>query len=207
MIKWAYSIRNKGKLSLLLMVIVGVVLLNHFKERSNAEKMSKAMTAMYQDRLMVEGYIYDISRAFSEISKQYQESITENPQYLNQKIEYIDNRIELFQKTQLTVAEEQHLRHLAERVEKIKQSPSGRLLVSEMEKHIMLSLAELQTLSHIQMEEGKAIISQTERIIHSGERLAQLEIVALLLILVLVQTLIISTKSFNLGHKLPFKLN
>lgn len=205
--KWAYSIRNKGKLSLLLMVIVGVVLLNHFKERSTANKMSKAMTAMYQDRLMVEGYIYDISLAFSEIRKHYQESTAENPHFLNQKIEYIDNRIKLFQKTQLTVAEEQHLRHLAERVEKIKQAPSGRLVVSEMEEYIMLSLAELQKLSQIQMEEGKAIISQTERIINSGERFAQMEIVALLLVLILIQTLIISSRSLHPGHRAPFKLN
>ncbi len=205
--KWAYSIRNKGKLSLLLMVIVGVVLLNHFKERSNANKMSKAMTAMYQDRLMVEGYIYDISLAFSEIRKHYQESTTENPQFLNEKIEFIDDRIELFQKTQLTVAEEQHLRHLVERVDKIRSSPLGGLLLSDLEKQITLSLAELQKLSRIQMEEGKAIISQTEKIIHSGESFAQLEIVALILVLLLIQTLIISSNRLHPGHMAPFKLN
>ncbi|SHM98931.1 Four helix bundle sensory module for signal transduction [Cyclobacterium lianum] len=205
--KWAYSIHNKGKLSVLLMVIVGVVLINHFNERNNADKMRKAMTAMYQDRLMVESHIYEIALAFSAIREYYQESTKKTDQFLLQKINRIDTRIELIQKTQLTAEEERHLLHLADWVSKIRQPSAGGLVVPEMEKHISLSLAELEKLSEIQTEEGKAIILQTERIIHSGERFAELEMVALLLTLLLIQILIISNRSLHPLTKIPYKLN
>lgn len=206
--KWIYSIRNKRKLSLLLMAIVGVVLLNHYQEKSNANKLRGAMAAIYKDRLMVEGYIYSISLNLSQMRTYLQEDHPESTnQLLIRHIERIDRLTSLFLETQLTVAEEQHLRHLIGTVETINGSLSTTFSEAEMEAYINLALEDLQKLSSIQLEEGELILSQTEKIFHSGERFAQLEMVALVLILILVQTLIISARVFGGKPKLPYNLN
>ena len=136
------SIQTKASFHCLLMVIVGVRFYSTIlKERSNANKMSKAMTAMYQDRLMVEGYIFRHFTGFFRKSENiYQESPAETPHFLNQKLN-TSNRIQLFQiNPNWTVAEEQTSPPFGRAdVEKIKQASSGSLsLVSEMEEYIML---------------------------------------------------------------------
>ncbi|WP_162417746.1 MCP four helix bundle domain-containing protein [Cyclobacterium roseum] len=206
--KWVYSIRNKRKLSLLLLAVVGVVLLNHFQERSNADKMRTAMAAIYQDRLLVEGYIYDISLNLSEMRAALQE---EKPKQqhpaLAKNLEQINRLTGLFQETELTTAEEQHLRHLVGTVEKIGSLLTEDVSKLKMEAQLATAMDELQKLSSIQLEEGEQILSQSEKIFHSGERFAQLEIVALILILVLVQTLIFSADVFNRKTGIPYHLN
>ncbi len=206
--KWVYSIRNKRKLSLLLLAVVGVVLLNHFQERSNADKMRTAMAAIYQDRLLVEGYIYDISLNLSEMRVALQEEKAERQHSaLAKNLERINGLTGLFQETELTTSEEQHLRHLVGTVDKISGLLTEDLSKLEMEAQLTTAMDELQKLSSIQLEEGEQILSQSEKIFHSGERFAQLEIVALILILVLVQTLIFSANVFNRQTGIPYHLN
>ncbi|WP_163386975.1 hypothetical protein [Cyclobacterium jeungdonense] len=190
------------------MAIVGVVLLNHFQERSNADKMRTAMAAIYQDRLLVEGYIYDISLNLLEMRAALQEEKPDQTNsFLAKKIERINRLTGLFQETQLTTAEEKHLRHLVETVEKISGSLSGNISDLAMEANITLAMEDLQKLSSIQLEEGEQILSRTEKIFHSGERFAQLEMVALILILILVQTLVISARVFSSKSNIPYNLN
>ncbi|WP_162342915.1 MCP four helix bundle domain-containing protein [Cyclobacterium salsum] len=206
--KWVYSIRNKRKLSLLLLAVVGVVLLNHFQERSNAGKMRTAMAAIYQDRLLVEGYIYDISLNLSEMRVALQEEKAERQHSaLAKNLDRINRLTELFQETELTTAEEQHLRHLVGTVDTIGGLLTRNASTLKMEAQLTTAMDELQKLSSIQLEEGEQILSQSEKIFHSGERFAQLEIAAIILILVLVQTLIFSANVFNRETGVPYHLN
>ena len=67
--KWAYSISNKITASILLFVVLGVVVLNNILERKNAREIQQVVTTIYNDRLVVEGYIYRYSERLHEFAE------------------------------------------------------------------------------------------------------------------------------------------
>ena len=55
---WALAIKRKITAALLLLSVVGLVLLTNWSEQRNARRIAAAVTTIYEDRLVVEGYIF-----------------------------------------------------------------------------------------------------------------------------------------------------
>lgn len=58
--KWTYSIKNKMTAATLLFAVITIVFINNLVERWNSEKINATITTIFDDRFMVESYIFNI---------------------------------------------------------------------------------------------------------------------------------------------------
>jgi hypothetical protein len=206
------SILLKRKFQALL--VIGVLLLllygKNLLERQSFRSISSAFTAVYNDRLVVEGYIFEISDDLFLIQKlidhcniDYDYSRVVNEITAHERS--ILATVEEFEKTSLTEQEASYLadfRAIIERDLVIKNydllySDSSGVNLAQVKIYddkISQAREDLQNLSKIQIDEGEKIISKTKILINRSQIWAQFE-VALLIILVVVMFLLLFKKT------------
>ncbi len=196
------------------LIIIGILLLifyaKNLVERESFRSISEAFTEVYNDRLVVEGYIFDISDRLFQIQKLIDHC---NIDYDYSKVideitgheQSILKTIETFEKTKLTDEEASYLSDfkaiilhdlVIKNYDLLYSDSSGvnREQVKIYDKKISQARADLLNLSKIQMEEGEKLISKTKILINRSQIWAQFE-VALLIILVVVMFLLLFRKS------------
>ncbi len=195
-------------------VIIGILLLllygKNMLERQSFRSIGSAFTEVYNDRLVVEGYIFEISDDLFQIQKlidhcnidyDYSKVINEITTHENSILATIVE----FEKTRLTDQEASYLADFKAIIEKdlviknydlLYSDSSGvnRQQVKIYDKKISQARGDLQNLSKIQMDEGEKVISKAKILINRSQIWAQFE-VALLIILVVVMFLLLFRKS------------
>lgn len=186
------------------LVIIGLLMLLMFgtnlTERQAFKNISTTFTEVYNDRLVVEGYIFRISENLFRIQKlvdhcdnnyDYSKVVDEIAVHERSILDIVDN----FEKTNLTASEEQYLTDFRGIIENDLQIKNYSLLYSDStgvnlsqvqlyDKKISKAQADLDNLSKIQMEEGEKLINRANIIINRSQIWSQFE-VALLIILAL----------------------
>ena len=193
-------------ISILLLMLYGKNLL----ERKSFRQISSTFTEVYNDRLVVESYIFDISEHLFHIQKlidhcdldyDYSKVINEISNHEKQILEIISE----FEGTKLTELESTYLTDFKKIIEvdlNIKSydlifsdsSGVNRERVKDYDKKISRARKDLDDLSRIQLEEGEKLISKAKVMINRSQIWAQFE-VALLIILVIVMFLLIFRKT------------
>src|SRR5690606_41283154 len=64
---WAFAIKQKMKASILLFTVLGRVMLINMREQRTVKRINKAVTSMYEDRLVVAQYILRRSKKMEGI--------------------------------------------------------------------------------------------------------------------------------------------
>jgi len=184
-------------ISVLLLLIYG----KNLTERQAFKSISKTFTEVYNDRLVVEGYIFQISDRLFSIQKlidhcnldyDYSKAISE----IQGHESGIKSIITDFEKTNLTVDELDYLSDFKKIIENDLSIKSYELLYSDSsgvnanqvllyDQKIALAKKDLENLSKIQMDEGQKLISKAKVQINRSQIWAQFE-VALLIILIIV---------------------
>lgn len=184
-------------ISVLLLLIYG----KNLTERQAFKSISKTFTEVYNDRLVVEGYIFQISDRLFSIQKlidhcnldyDYSRVINEIQGHEKGIMDLIID----FEKTNLTVEESDYLADFKRIIENDLNIKSYDLLYTDSsgvnsnqvklyDKKIALAKTDLENLSKIQMDEGQKLISKAKVQINRSQIWAQFE-VALLIILVIV---------------------
>lgn len=206
------SILKRRKVRALL--IIGILLLllyaKNLIERQSFRSISKTFTEVYNDRLVVKGYIFQISENLFEIQKlidhcnidyDYSKAIEEIA--VNEKS--ILAIIADFEATNLTEQEAGYLADFKKIIANDLNIKSYESLYSDSagvnlaqvkiyDNKISLARKDLENLSKIQMEEGEKLISSAKVLINRSQIWAQFE-VALLIILLLVMFLLLFRKS------------
>lgn len=179
-------------------------------ERQSFRSISSAFTEVYNDRLVVEGYIFEISDDLFLIQKlidhcdidfDYSRVINE----ITAHERSILATVEEFEKTNLTEQEASYLSDFKAIVERdlvirdydLLYSDSSGVNLAQVkiyDEKISQAREDLQNLSKIQMDEGEKIISKTKILINRSQIWAQFE-VALLIILVVVIFLLLFKKT------------
>ena len=59
--KWAFTIRQKAKAALILGVVFLMILGKNWYDERNVAKLGNSFASVYEDRLVVESYIYQLS--------------------------------------------------------------------------------------------------------------------------------------------------
>lgn len=184
-------------ISVLLLLIYG----KNLTERQAFKSISKTFTDVYNDRLVVEGYIFQISDRLFSIQKLIDHC---NMDYdYSRVINEIDGHekgimdlIVDFEKTNLTVEESDYLTDFKRIIENDLSIKNYDLLYSDSsgvntqqvklyDQKIALAKKDLENLSKIQMDEGQKLISKAKIQINRSQIWAQFE-VALLIILIIV---------------------
>ncbi|MDO8965378.1 MCP four helix bundle domain-containing protein [Algoriphagus sp.] len=196
------------------LIIIGILLLllysKNLLERQSFRSISNTFTEVYNDRLVVEGYIFQISENLFQIQKlvdhcnidyDYSKVINEIASNENSILAIISD----FEATNLTEQEAGYLTDFKKIIQTDLNIKSYDLLYSDStginraqvkiyDEKISLARKDLDNLSKIQMEEGEKLISKAKVLINRSQIWAQFE-VALLIILVVVMFLLLFRKS------------
>ncbi len=186
------------------LVVIGLLMLlfysKNITERQAFKEISGTFAEVYNDRLVVEGYIFRISENLFKIQKlvdhcninyDYSRVIDEIAEH-EQNISTIVND---FEKTNLTNQEAEFLTDFKSIIENDLQIKNYSLLYSDSsgvnsdqvilyDQKISKAQQDLDNLSKIQMEEGEKLINKANIIINRSQIWSQFE-VALLIILAL----------------------
>ena len=184
-------------ISLLLSLLYGKNLI----ERGSFRSISGTFTEVYDDRLLVESYIFQISEKLFRIQKlidhcdinhDYSKVVEE----ISVEEKAILTLVAAFEATRLTEPEAVLLSDFKRIVEKDLSIKASQLLYSEAsginkeqvkiyDQKIARAQQDLVNLSKIQLEEGKKLVTKAKTLINRSQIWAQFEL-ALLISLVLV---------------------
>lgn len=195
-------------------IIIGILLLmlygKNLIERQSFKSISSTFTEVYNDRLVVEGYIFKISEKLFKIQKlvdhcdlDYDYSKVVNEISLHEK--EILSLVAEFEATNLTEQEATYLNDFKKIIQTDLNIKSYNLLFTDSsgvnkeqvkiyDQKISRAQQDLDNLSKIQLEEGEKLISKAKTLINRSQIWAQFE-VALLIILVIVMFLLLFRKS------------
>ena len=209
-----YSALKKRKISGFLIIGVLLVLLygKNLLERQSFRAVSGTLSNVYEDRLLVESYIFQISEKLFKIQRlvdhctinyDYSKAVVE----ISMEEQAILKIVGAFESTQLTEQEALLLADFKRIIEKDLSIKSYQLLYSDSsgvneeqvkvyDQKIARAQQDLVKLSSIQLEEGEKLVSKAKSLINRSQIWAQFEL-ALLLILVLVIYVYIFKKPVN----------
>lgn len=199
------------------LVIIGILMLlfygKNLTERQAFKSISSTFTEVYNDRLVVEGYIFRISENLFRIQKlvDHCDMGYDYSMVINEIATHERNILAIvtdFEQTNLTNNEEQYLTDFKSIIENDLQIKNYSLLYSDSsgvnmnqvklyDQKISKAQNDLDNLSKIQLEEGEKLINKANTIINRSQIWAQFE-VALLIILALAIYLLLFRK------KMPF---
>lgn len=193
--KWAYSIKNKVTISLLLFFVLGMIFVNNRSERNSAEQLDILIHSIYSDRLMVENYIYELSEnmhSIIELTSQDDISVAVKSSRVNAAVHKMKLLNTSYSKTAFTPKEDSVFRVFTGMCHSIYLHSQNHKF-DECNKIAGESLVLLDTLSAIQVEEAKAIVAKTSNIFDAGRAYSQFEVVLLIVIALIIQALILSS--------------
>jgi uncharacterized protein (UPF0332 family) len=179
-------------------------------ERQSFRSISSTFTEVYNDRLVVEGYIFKISEKLFKIQKlvdhcdldyDYSKVVNEISNHEKEILSLVGE----FEATNLTEEEATYLTDFKKIIQTDLNIKNYNLLYTDSsgvnkeqvkiyDQKISRAQQDLDNLSKIQLEEGEKLISKAKVLINRSQIWAQFE-VALLIILVLVMFLLLFRKS------------
>jgi hypothetical protein len=211
--KWMYSIKQKSTAALLLGLVMAAVLLNNYVERDTIEKLDSSFSAMYEDRLLAESYIYQFAELLHEkrhMMDNYSslDKIEILPEALHVQNEEIEFLIELYDGTKLTEEEEIVYNKFKSTLADLISVERKFLLASNdseefntnrvvLTKKIKSGHGLLSDLSAIQIDEGKRMNDASRNIVHGTLISSRFELAVVLIIALLIQALIFTSKSLH----------
>lgn len=222
--KWTYGIRQKAAASVLLALVLGLVMLNNLVERNQIRRLDKSFSSMYEDRLLAESYLFQLYDQLQQKNELFQASLmgkhSDAKQFdFNQYQQKLKVILEKFEKTQLTKAEADKYQRFktiladmsAIDVQVVAQTgPYGEIqanLIERSEASTIKAFAVLAELSEIQTSEGKVLRSQSKRIMLGNLSASYFEMAILVIIALLIQALVLSTKTLQLPKTQGSNLN
>lgn len=209
-----YSIRQKTTTALLLAIILGLVMWNNIDQNEQFKKMADALTSLYEDRLIAESYIYDISENLHrkikmiEMSSIDSASLSVLQNNIRLSDQSIDDLVVHYQSTKFTPAERKQFDLLTKGVVSLvaleKQYLNNgssiekrQILKDTIQHQIEINLNYLAELSEIQVKEGKKMNKASKAALISNVSASQFETTLMIIILIIIQMLLFAKKSIQ----------
>lgn len=207
--KWAYSIQQKFKAAALLAVVCVVILFTNFLGKQHMDELSNSLSSVYEDRLVVESYIYMISDQLYQKKLAFDNCSATDASDFRSKIsahnEAISGLLIYYERTLLTEEEAACLEDFKTNIAALQnleldymdtpaddpQQVATRALLDE---RFALASANLRRLSQIQVKEGKALNEQSQRIVQGSSLLTNLEMVVLFCIAIILQVIVVASQ-------------
>lgn len=203
--KWLYAVQQKMRVALLLAVILLLVFLKSLFDRYHVSELGDSFSSIYEDRLVVESYIYKLSDHLYQKQLLMEQCSQGDRQMLASRIAHhnqaIFRLIQEYEKTRLTTQEvtffESFKKNMKEMVTLEEQFLNSQNAAedSQLDLRFVTATQNLNQLSSIQVEEGKNMTNQSQKIITSSSVLTQFELAMLIVIGLIIQALIFASKS------------
>lgn len=214
--KWTYVIKQKFNAALALLTVFVLVLATNLIDKKHFSDLQESFTSVYKDRLMAEIYLFELSRHLQDkkdlLEGQEQISIHAN----NALTDSISNIIEKYEATKLTVDEAMYFQSLKSHLgtlETMENNLENTQLVHEQQlkydinEEFHMIRGEMEALSQIQVLEGKKLIQDSYRTIASSHLTSRLEISVLIILGLIIQVLIFSSKTVDTRFEQNSRLN
>ena len=210
--KWVYSIKYKLQAALVLTIIVFFVFAKNIVDRRNITELGRDFISFYDDRLVVESYIFEITEhlflmKLSVNQPEFESILLENDVEAHRFV--IFDIIEDFENTNLTTDEASHLFQLKQRVQELgRYSDDGeRADVVRFNSDFEEAFEDIKALSAIQLYEGGKLLKESGRIVDRSGVWTQLEMAVMVIMLVIIYLLIFSSRSIRSKIKQNPSLN
>lgn len=192
--RWTFSIKNKLGASIVLLALCLLVLLSHYLDRLHTENVKSSISTLYEDRLIVEDYLLQMTRNIYQIREI---SVTEDYPLKERDVKKLIGDIKatytIFIKTRLTKNEKSTADELISQIKELEQNvPGGKNTVSLYTDAILLSLSKL---SQIQLDESKLLMKQAEAQYSKIKASSQFAFAIVILILIVLQVMDFSGES------------
>lgn len=207
MMMWTLAIKSKMTAALLLCAAIGAVVLTNFGEHSNSKKINSAITSIYEDRLVVEGYIFDLSQHLDKLHHIYIKA-DDAGQLSDKQLAVFDGHIDAiadiniqYEKTKLTAEEQYHF----DKFRDICAAMEGSQPVSSKSyRQLQNAQTHLKQLSAIQLKEARLQMDSVTSLSSFSTLISQVEMGVLIVIAILIQALVLSSK---MGRSLTAQKN
>lgn len=207
--RWIYRIQQKLQVAFLLALVLAGVFIKNTIERNNVSELGDSFSSVYEDRLLVEGYIYQLA------DRLYQKKIildhcaeSKDPGAVRAEIAKHNKAINMlvanYEKTKLTAAEEisfQSLKSALTEMEKLEaeylKPDTETLHQTSLANQFLNASSSLNQLSNIQLAEGKSLTDQSKKIVAGSSILTQFELGMILIIGLIIQALVLASNSIT----------
>ena len=195
---------NKTKAAFILLIVMLLILLGNFNTLMNSKNVNQNINAIYNDRLVVAHYIFQYSKELHFIKAEAEKlDLSDNikKDEIVHTLNIIHNIDDLYAKTVLTNKEKQYfdifLSSCKEINKQVENKNWGEIAISSAN-----ALKTLESLSNIQVEEGKAKLASANAMYNKNNSLGQLQI-ALLIILGGITFYLLIVKKIKRTIKIP----
>lgn len=185
---------------MLFFSVLCLVMLTNIQEQHLVKRINESVTSLYSDRLVVADYIHKLSNRMEKLLV-----LLSAPQYsskdVNLELDKIKEITTLYEKTVLTDKENVNFNTFKIYIQQIAQNVNA----TDHAKAIEISKQArqtLETLSSIQLEEGKVKLDEVISMTSRSRLMSYIEIVILIVIAILIQILVFSAK-VEMGAKVP----
>ncbi|WP_373521989.1 MCP four helix bundle domain-containing protein [Aquiflexum sp.] len=204
---------RKLKVAIVLTIIIVMIFGKNILERKNFNELGDTFISFYEDRLVVESYIFSISEKLfrikllvnhCEFESDYSHVIDEISEYEKDILLLVED----FEKTKLTLSEDQFLTDFKRIIQENLRISEYALLysdesginsksVKEYNSYIERAVSDLEKLSLIQIEEGQKLAMNSDKVVNRSRIWAQFEVAALVILLVIIYLLIYTSRSIK----------
>lgn len=216
--KWAYTIRRKISAALLLGAIFSLLFVKNMMDSKNVSQLGTSFSSVYEDRLVVESYIYRMSehlfrKKFLLDTCSSAESASRIKPDIDHYNKSILDIIADYEETKLTEEETSYFENFKDNVTRLiayeqayfrNLSAGGDASAKKMiDTHFNEASANLDDLSSIQLSEGKILNERSQKIVAGSSILTHFEVGILIAIGLMIVALIFesTTTAFTRGHK------
>ena len=221
--KWAYSIRRKVSAAILLSAIFLLLFVTNFLDSKNMMQLGSSFSSVYEDRLLVESYIYRMSenllrkKFMLDTCSSYASAIRIKP-LVDKFNESIDGMIAEYEKTRLTNEEARYFHKFRDNVMKLtryeqeyfnslEDDSVNRAATAMINTLFNEASLNLDRLSSIQVSEGKILNDHSKHIVAGSSLLTRFEIAILIAIGLIVLVLIFESTTSMLTNSQKQSLN
>lgn len=194
----------RGGLPLLLLLILLLIVAKNHLERRNISLLGNSICTVYEDRLIAESYLYELS-LYLHAKRRLLDNCRSTGEWASLRSELevhnegIDRITGDFARTKLTRVETSRFDDLLRHIERIRQleaglflegGPSDSSLREPLRDAYETADRDLALLSAIQLDEGREVVRQSRRIMADASLLQTIEIILLILLGMLLQRFI-----------------
>lgn len=206
--KWIYRIQQKTQVAFLLAIILVGILVKNLMERNNVSELGDSFSSVYEDRLLVESYIYQLSdhlyqkKLIFDNCKVDGSTIAYRSQ-IEKHNEDISKLIKEYEKTKFTEKESTFFQSFKNSIRKITFLETQYMMSAsergnpELDEQFKMAATDLQSLSTIQIAEGKLLNDQSKKIVAGSTILTQFELGMIIVIGLIIQALILASQSLT----------
>lgn len=192
--KEKYNFRQKFNLALALLAVFFLILATNLVDRRHFETAQEALTSVYEDRVVAQHYIFEISTIVYQKEQQFIENNTNKWSVENDA--RIEELIEQFAGTKLTTSERRQFESLKEHLTTLERIElkyrensinNNTHVIPEIFKHIK---NDLNDLAETQILESKSKMFLAQKSLNTTNLLSNLELGLLIIVGIAIQFVI-----------------